>query len=182
MTLRVTIPNISFLIFGHWRIDYCVVSIESSLPRTKQLVAHNCQILRVLTKTIGILSLLASMVILRASVCWCLLWGRLFSTKIKEKIFLVKILFYFFIKKICIYFGDDAMQLEQIFSFQGGKLYAPSVTSRESYLLGVTIITQYIIHIHNIIHIVNVDISHSIVNVACKECILTNTWENLLIF
>ena len=99
MTLRVTIPNISFLIFGHWRIDYCVVSIESSLPRTRQLVAHNCQILRVLTKTIWILSLLASMVILRASVCWCLLWGRLFSTKIKEKIFLVKILFYFFIKK-----------------------------------------------------------------------------------
>lgn len=67
------------------------------------------------------------------------------------------------------------MQLEQIFSFQGGKLNAPSVTSRESYLLGVTIITQYIIHIHNIIHIVNVDISHSIVNVACKECTLTNT-------
>ena len=52
------------------------------------------------------------------------------------------------------------------------KVYAPSVTSRESYLLGVTIITQYII---NIIRIVNVDISHSIVNVACKECILTNT-------
>ena len=68
----------------------------------------------------------------------------------------------------------DAMHLEQIFSFQGSKLYAPSVTSRESYLLGVMIMMQYIIHIHNIIHIVNVDISHSIVDVVCKECTLTS--------